>query len=373
MTGAMTALGALAAAGTYFVVGPQRFWANWLIWMLMLLSTGLGALFLVALEHLAGARWSVPLRRTAERVAGLVVPACAAAALALFSLKVLYPWAQPEAARIPAVAAKAVWLNIPFFAARTLACAALWLLSWKVLVGGSLAQDASRAPALAVRARRFAPFFMAVMGLTTLLVAFDWVSSLSPEWYSDVLGVYLFAGMFLAGLAAVTAAVCHLKGQGRLAEVRFDHVYSLGGWLFAFTVFWSYIAFAQYLLMWYADLPEEVFWYAARGRGPWRAVSLALALAHFVIPFFALLPRDAKGDLKRLRWVAVLVLGAHYLDLYWLVFPVLGERPLFSWPELGFAALFVGFALLWVGRAMRQGADMPVGDPLIEEGLAFKL
>jgi hypothetical protein len=214
---------------------------------------------------------------------------------------------------------------------------------------------------------------MVVMGLTTLVVSFDWISSLSPEWYSDVLGVYLFAGMFLAGLAAVSLLVIHLIEAGRLPAVRFDHVYSLGGWLFAFTVFWSYIAFAQYLLMWYADLPEEVFWYAQRGHGPWRGLCLALALVHFAIPFFALVPRDAKGDLKRLRWVAILVLGAHFLDLYWLIFPVLGERPVFSWPELGFASLFIGVALLWNQRAMKQGADMPAGDPLLEEGLAFKL
>ena len=234
-------------------------------------------------------------------------------------------------------------------------------------------QDITRNPALTVRARRFAPFFMAVMGLTTLVVAFDWISSLEPEWYSDVIGVYLFAGMFLAGLAAVTLAVCQLKAQGRLPEVRFEHVYSLGGWLFAFIVFWSYIAFAQYLLMWYADLPEEVYWYQQRGHGPWRGMCLALALTHFVIPFFALVPRDAKGDLKRLRWVAALVLGAHFLDLYWLIFPVLGERPMFSWPELGFAALFIGVALLWIRHAMKQGADMPVGDPFLKEGLAFRL
>ncbi|MBI5240791.1 MAG: quinol:cytochrome C oxidoreductase [Elusimicrobia bacterium] len=369
----MTVLGGLAAAGTFFAIGPERFWANWLVWSLMLLSVGLGALFLVALEHLCDARWSVPLRRTAERVSGLLVPACAALATALFSLKVLYPWARPEAAHIPAIAGKAAWLNIPFFSVRVLACVALWLLSWRVLAGSSAEQDLSCDAALSVRMRRFAPFFMAVMGLTTLVVSFDWVSSLEPEWYSDVMGVYLFAGSFLAGLAAVALAVCHLKGRGRLAELRFDHVYSLGGWLFAFTVFWSYIAFAQYMLMWYADLPEEVFWYAHRGHGAWRWVSLALAVTHFVIPFFALVPRDAKGDLDRLRWVAVLVLGAHFLDLYWLVFPVLGERPLFSWPELGFAAFFIGAALLWVRRSMKQGADMPVGDPFLEEGLAFKL
>jgi len=370
---AMTGLGALAVAVSYFAVGPQRFWANWLVWMLMLMSAGLGALFLVGLEHLTSARWSVPLRRTAERVAGLVVPASGAALLALFSLKVLYPWARPEAAGLPLVAAKAAWLNIPFFAARVAACAALWLWSWRMLAGDSLEQDQSRDAAVTVRARRFAPLLMAIVALTVTLAAFDWISSLEPEWYSDVIGVYLFSGMFLAGLAVVTLAVIRLIEAGRLPDVRYDHVYSLGGWLFAFTVFWSYIAFAQYLLMWYANLPEEVVWYQQRTAGPWRGVALALAVFHFVIPFFALIPRDAKGDLRRLRRVAILVLGAHFLDLYWLVFPVLGGVPLFSWPELGFACFFLGVALLWLRRAMRQGEDMPVGDPFLAEGLAFRL
>jgi hypothetical protein len=125
--------------------------------------------------------------------------------------------------------------------------------------------------------------------------------------------------------------------------------------------------------MWYADLPEEVFWYAARGQGAWRWVSLTLGLLHFVIPFFVLVARDPKGDLRRLRRVAVLMLGAHYLDLYWLVFPTLGERPVFGWVELAFAAAFMGGALLWMRGELKRGADMPVGDPLLEEGLAFKL
>ena len=369
----MAALGLAGLAATYMLAGPERFWANWLLWFLFLLTIGLGALFIVALEHLVAARWSVPVRRIPERLAGLVTLAAPLALIALLSLPVLYPWAKPGAAANPLVAAKAAWLNVPFFVARVVACLALWWISYRVLMAGSVRQDRTKDPAYNIRARRFAPAFMAIFAVTITIVAFDWVSSLEPEWYSDIFGVYVFAGAFLAGLAATVLAILHLQKRGRLEGVRPDHLYNLGGFLFAFTVFWSYIGFAQYMLMWYANMPEEVLWYKQRIEGPWMAVALLLAVVHFVIPFFALIPRDAKGDPGRLRWVAVLVLAAHLLDLYWLIFPSIVTSPLPSWPEASFALFFIGGGLLWARRAMSRGEDMPVGDPFLQEGLEFRL
>jgi hypothetical protein len=364
--------GALALA-SYAVFGPARFWANYLVWFLFLFTLALGALFLVALEHLVAARWSVPLRRIPERLASMLVPLTAVALVALGALPVLYPGTRPEAAKDPVLAGKAAWLGVPFFSARVAICLALGILAAGVLVRGSLRQDRSRDPRYNVRARRFAPVAMAIFALVVTQAAFDWIGGLEPGWYSDVIGVYLFAATFLAALAGTVLALLYLQGQGRLRGIRFDHMYSLGGWLFAFTVFWAYIAFAQYLLMWYGNLPDEVMWYQARSGPGWLAVTLLLALTRFFIPFFALVPRDAKGDPRRLRWVALVVLASHWIDLYWLVFPALGRTPVCSWPELGFALFFLGGALLWLRSAMERGEDMPVGDPFLKEGLEFRL
>ena len=155
--------------------------------------------------------------------------------------------------------------------------------------------------------------------------------------------------------------------------VRGDHLYNLGGFLFAFTVFWSYIGFAQYMLMWYANLPDEVVYYKVRLEGPWHLVTLALAFFHFVVPFFLLVTRDAKSNVRRLRQVAFLMLGAHVLDLYWLIFPALGATPPFGWPEWAFASFFLALGILWARGAMEKGEDMPVGDPFLREGLEFRL
>lgn len=363
----------LAGVAACFVSGRERFWANWILWFLFLLTIGLGCLFLVALEHLVAARWSVPLRRVPERLSGLVLLMAPAALLALFSLPVLYPWTAPESLKDPLIAGKAAWLNVPFFALRVVACIGGWILGYRIFVGGSLRQDREKDPRFNVRARRFAPAFMILFGITVTVVAFDWISSLEPAWYSDVLGVYLFAGTFLAGLAATTLVVLHLMARGRLPGVGPDHVYNLGGFLFAFTVFWSYIGFSQYLLMWYANMPEEVFWYKERLEGLWGPLVLALAVLHFFVPFFVLIPRDAKSEPRRLIGVATLMLAAHWLDLYWMIFPVLGKGPLFGWPELSFAVFFLSAGLLWLRRDLARGADMPMGDPFLREGLEFRL
>lgn len=368
-----TLLGLLGVIASAFLAGAPRFWANWLLWFLFLLTLALGALFLVALEHLVGARWSVPLRRLPERISTLLIPLTPVALVALGAVKVLYPGAKPEALHHKILAGKAMWLGLPFFSGRVIFFGLLYLLAMAVLVRGSLKQDESRDGAFNLRARRFAPVFMAIFALGITQVAFDWISALEPEWYSDIFGIYLFAGAFLAGLAATVLALQHLQAQSRLQEIRKDHTYNLGGFLFAFTVFWSYIGFAQYLLMWYGDMPEEIIWYKARIEGPWLWAALLLALTHFLIPFFALVTRDAKSDPKRLRRVAYLMLGAHALDLYWLIFPVVSRRPVFSWPELSFALFFLGGALLWMQRAMNRGEDMPVGDAFLKEGLEFRL
>jgi len=367
------ASGLAGALATVAVCGWQRFWINWILWFVFLLTIGLGCLFLVALEHVVGARWSVPLRRVPERLSSLALLVGPASLLALFSLGTLYPWTRPESLKDPAVSGKAVWLNTRFFSARVVGCLLLWAVAYWILVRGSVRQDRTGDPRFNLRARRFAPLFMIIFAITITVVAFDWISSLEPAWYSDVFGVYLFAGTFLAGLAATSLAVLYLKRIGRLSQVGPDHLYNLGGFLFAFTVFWCYIGFAQYLLMWYANMPEEVFWYKERLAGGWGPLLVGLAVVHFLVPFLILIPRAAKSDPRFLFWTAALMLLSHWLDLYWMIFPAAGRSPLPGWPELCFGLLFVSGALLFIRGLLRRGSDMPAGDPFLGEGLEFRL
>jgi hypothetical protein len=366
-------VGFIGVMATIVISGWERFWINWILWFIFFLTIGLGCLFIVALEYVVGARWSIPLRRIPERLSSLVLLMAPVSLIALFSLQLLYPWTHVESLKDPIIAGKAGWLNVPFFSLRVVVCLALWIVAYRILVSGSIRQDRDRNPQFNRRARRFAPVFMVIFGITITVVAFDWISSLDPAWYSDVFGVYLFAGTFLAGLAATTLAILYLKSQGRLAGIKPDHLYNLGGFLFAFTVFWCYIGFAQYLLMWYANMPEEVFWYKERLQGAWGVLLLALAVVHFFVPFFLLIPRETKCSPRFLFWTATIVLVSHWLDLYWMLFPALGRGVTFSWPEISFGLLFLSGGLLWMRRSMRRREDMPIGDPFLNEGLEFRL
>jgi hypothetical protein len=366
-------LGFIGIIATIVISGWERFWINWILWFIFFLTIGLGCLFIAALEHVVGARWSIPLRRVPERLSSLALLMAPVSLIALCSLRLLYPWTHVESLKDPIIAGKAAWLNVPFFSLRVVVCLALWIVAYRILVSGSIRQDRDRNPQFNRRARRFAPVFMVIFGITITVVAFDWISSLEPAWYSDVFGVYLFAGTFLAGLAATTLAILYLKKQGRLAGIKPDHLYNLGGFLFAFTVFWCYIGFAQYLLMWYANMPEEVFWYQERLHGAWGVLLLALAVFHFFVPFFLLIPRETKCSPRFLFWTATIMLISHWLDLYWMLFPALGRGVLFSWPEISFGLLFVSGGLLWMRRSMHRGEDMPIGDPFLNEGLEFHI
>jgi hypothetical protein len=367
----MVGLGGVGAAAVYLSAGPERFWANWLVWTLFLLTVGLGNLFLVALERLVGAHWSVPMRRTPERIASLVPLSVLLLLLGLLGVPVLFPWTRPEAAHNPILVAKSAWLNLTFFVIRLLVCAAAWLLFYRFYVKGSLKQDDSRDASFTVRARRLAPPFMVVFFFTVTIVAFDWVSSLEPEWYSDMFGVYLFAGTFLSGIAAMAQGVFALIRRGRLPEVQAKHYYNLGTLSLAFTVFYAYIGFAQYMLIWYANLPEEVVWVKHRIEGGWGPVALALVLFHFFIPFFLLIGSAGKRSMRVMGLATLSILLGHFIDMYWLIFPALGA-PVLGWPELAMACLFLGLGLLQIRRAMSRGADMPVGDPLLAKGLEWQ-
>ena len=370
---ALTLIGAAGTAGAYFISSRERFWVNWLLWTLFLLTLGLGNLFLVALERMVGAHWSVPMRRVPERIASLIPLAIVLLLVAFFGVPVIFPWTHPAAAHNPILVAKAAWLNLPFFAIRLAVCAVVWMLFYRFYVRGSLRQDESKDPAFTLRARRLAPPFMVVFFFSVTVLAFDWISGLEPEWYSDMFGVYLFAGTFISGIAAMLLGVLSLVRRGRLPEVQTKHVYNLGSLALAFTVFFAYIGFAQYMLIWYANLPEEVIWFKHRTEGAWQPVAWLLPLLHFFIPFFLLIGSLGKKHPATLRLAALSILLGHFVDLYWLIFPVLGPQPLFGWPELAMASLFLGLGSLQIRRAMGRGADMPVGDPLLSRGLEWQL
>ena len=205
---------------------------------------------------------------------------------------------------------------------------------------------------MSARLRRLAGPAIIVLALTQTFASIDWIMSLTPHWYSTMFGVYFFAGSFVGFIALLSVVVVAMRRAGLLDTIiSAEHLHDIGKLLFAFTAFWAYIAFSQFFLMWYANLPEETIWYKARMEGSWMQVSLFLMAGHFVAPFFYLMGRTVKRKGATLAVGGAWLLAMHFLDLYWQVMPTLhpeGVRP---------SALDVA-ALVDRRRVLRGGGEL---------------
>ena len=285
----------------------------------------------------------------------------------------MYEWAGASAAHDHLLARKIGFLNSQWFILRGILVIALWsLFSWR-LYANSRAQDDSGSLAFTRAASRWSAPGLFVLFITASLAAFDWVMSLDPRWWSTMFGVYFLAGGAVAFMAILICICLALRSAGYLTNsIKEEHYHDLGKWLFALTVFWAYVSFSQYMLIWYSNLPEEVVWYQRRLAGSWSWFRPFMVVFHFAIPFFALMPRASKRNLKVLGTFAGWLIVMHYFDLYWQIMPVLhagGVVP--SWIDpVAFVAVGSLYGLVF-WYALRERPLVPVGDPRLQQCLAF--
>jgi hypothetical protein len=306
-----------------FVLGaawePQRIWANLLVVSYYLFGLGLGGALFLALLTVTGARWSMVIQPMLVKMTGLLPAGAVGIALVVFARPSLYPWTEtdPNGSTF-----QAFWLSRPMFLFRTLLyLVVLWTMT-------SLLVRAARHEDIEKKKIQLSAAFLVVFSLICWLASTDWIMSLEPKWSSTVFGVYNFSGIFLGSLAAVVVFVgilrCQLtKDQGR----------DLGTLLFAFSSFWMYIWFSQYMLIWYVNNPEEAEYFVLRQQGPWQGLFLANLVLNWGIPFVILLFRRAKENPAILMTVAAMVLLGRLLDIYLMVLPPLvrGESALGFW------------------------------------------
>ncbi len=375
---AIGAVCALLGAGACAMLGPgnpKQFFFSWLVSFLFFLSLGLGALFFVLIQYAAQGGWGIVLRRIGETTFA-TIPVMAALFLPVYlGLHDLYSWTLPGAAEQDALLRwKAPYLNVPFFLMRAALYFGLWSFMAVLYYRGSCGQDATGDSGASARLRRLAGPGIIVLALTQTFASIDWIMSLTPHWYSTIFGVYFFVGSFVGFIALLSVVMVALRRAELLDTIiSVEHMHDVGKFLFAFTVFWAYIAFSQFFLMWYANLPEETVWYKARMEGSWMTVSVFLIVGHFVAPFLYLMGRTVKRKGTTLAVGGVWLLAMHFVDLYWQVMPALhpeGLRP----SALDVAAFVAvgGCFVATAGWLMRRQALVPLRDPRIAESLAFE-
>lgn len=357
-----------------YAVDPRRSGFNNIIFFLFLTSIGAGSIFLIALEYITGAVWSVPMRRVNEFL-GNIVPILPLLALpVLFNIQEIFHWSRADNVAADAVLqAKQPYLNINFFVIRFLIISSVWILFYFLFTRNSKKQDITKDQKLTKLNIRFAGAFLPLFAIAISVTAIDWAMSIEPHWYSTIFGVYYFSGTALAAISAATFVILKFMDNGYLPQLHRDSLYSLGALMFAFVNFWAYIAFSQFLLIWYANLPEETYWFMMRWRNGWQYISVLLIIVHFAVPYFALLAQDAKMDVKRLKFISIWILFAHFLDLYWLVMPSYNGSIVLSWFEIGFPFVAIGLVIVLLAYKVKRNNLVPIGDPKLERGLNFRL
>jgi type IV secretory pathway TrbD component len=367
---------------------PRAFWRPYLVAFTFWTGVAVGSLPLIMLHHLTGGGWGVVLRRIFE-AATRTLPLLAILFLPLaFAVvtRTLDPWTFPQLAHEHAIEHKKLFLNVPFFLARTVFYFAVWFVLARNLSKWSLEQDSAEDPRVQRRLRErmqnlSGPGIL-LFGLTVTFAAVDWLMSLEPEWFSTIFGLLIMAGFGLTAFSFAIAVAVWLSRQDKALETVYqprwfhDH----GKLLLAFIMLWAYFMFSQYLIIWAGNLPEEIPWYLRRLRGGWQYIALVLVLLHFALPFVLLLSRDLKRTAKLLGGVALLVLAMRVVDLFWTVAPSVLSADAQGAPHGAAAALSyamsfitpVGVGGIWLwyfARELKTRPLLPLGDEGLDAAL----
>ncbi len=440
-------MGFFVGGDEHALANRARFYHAYLVGFSFCLSIAAAGLFFTMMQHLVKVGWSVNVRRVPEALAASL-PFLGLLSIPLLIPVVmerggeLYPWAVPHVSAEHHAAAPSVgqpldvqladatptaghaiaaehaasaasehgleavgahtayswmeydhlnhlkqpWLSKQFFVVRVIFYFAVWTVLAYIFVGRSRAQDGSGDINISKRLALIAPIGIILFALTLTFAAFDFIMSLDYHWFSTIFGVYIFAGGMIGMFSFSIVSYRLLQSKGFLQKsVSTEHFHDLGKFLFAFIFFWGYVAFSQFMLQWYASLPEEIFWWARRGvtsadldfntisySGGFAAVSIALLFGHFVIPFAYLISRHIKRSREALLVGACWMLVAHFVDMYWLIMPEYNNGEfILDFAVIATAisviALFLFFFVHQLGRANLR----PIGDPRTNESLAF--
>jgi hypothetical protein len=313
--------GLLAILGAF--LNLDQFLRGYLMGYMWTLGLALGSMALLMTGHMTGGNWWMLNRRIFEAAVG-TIPAWAVLFLPiLLGMKRLYSWTNHDLViHDQVLSAKAGYLNTPFWLLRAVIYFVIWIAFAWILRSWSAKQDNDASPAIWQRLKAVSAPGIVIYGLTITFASVDWVMSLDPHWFSTIYGMLFMAGQGLSALAFGVCILALLSSYSPMREVvREDRLHDLGKLILAFTMVWAYFSFSQWLIIWMANLPEEISWYLHRIKNGWQAIALLLIVLQFALPFLLLLSRSLKRDARKLVPVALLIIVMRLVDLFWLVAP----------------------------------------------------
>jgi hypothetical protein len=338
----------LLATGAEAFLNPAQFFHSYLLAFMFVLAAALGSLALLMLQHMSGGAWGVVTRRIFEAGAGTMPWMALFFLPLLFGIRTLYPWADPAVVSGDRLLQeKAAFLNVPFWAVRAILYFVIWTALARLLIRWSAEHDVSGAPALVDRMHRLSAAGLVLYAVTMTLASVDWVMSLEPHWFSTMFGFLFMSGQGLVGLSLAIIVAHRLSTEAPMDAVyNAGHFHDLGKLLFAFTMLWAYLSFSQFLIIWSANLPEEIPWYMHRLNRGWEWVGLALVVLHFAVPFLVLLSRKTKRSGLLLSYVAAWMIGMRLVDLFNIMGPEFYQDGFkVGWTDI---TATIGLACVWV-------------------------
>ena len=343
----------------------------------------IGTVFM-AINYVAYAGWSVMVKRIAEALSAWVIPGGVIMLLVfLIGRHDIFHWThdgimdklvngKPNPAYDEIIAGKSGFLNLPFYVIRMVSYLVIWgVFSWK-LRQLSLQEDLTGGTYWFHKSITASALFLVLYAVTSSMAAWDWVMSVDTHWFSTMFGWYVFASWWVSGIAAIALTAIFLKQAGYLRALSSNHLHDLGKLMFGFSIFWTYVWFAQFMLIWYANLPEEAVYFNQRlggfeGRYTWMFYfNIAI---NFVFPFLGLMTRDAKRQMIIMKIVAIAILCGHWSDFYLMLMPATLRDQNGFLIEIGIAAIFLGAFLILFTRRLASASLVPVNHPFLDESI----
>ena len=367
----LVAVVALVLCAIGAVVNPHQFSYSWLFAFAFFFTLCVGCFFWTIVHHATDAEWTVVVRRQLENIAVLL------AVLALLFIPILllrhhlYAWMDIPPGHEAALDSKRAYLNFNFFLIRAIVFLGCFIVASQMLRRFSVRQDKDGNPQFTIWMRRVSFASLPMFALCLTFGAFDWLMSLNYRWFSTMFGVYIFAGVAGSSMSLLVLVITALRQAGYLKDVvTVEHYHIMGKWMLAFCIFWAYIGFGQYMLIWYANIPEETQFFLARNTQSWWALSMLLVIGRFFGPFAILLLRSIKKNPHQLCIVAGWIVFMQMLDMYLIVLPALHGTGVYVsiWDLLSLIAIGTTLAFVYL-RVVSRTSLFPVRDPRLIQSL----
>ena len=381
----LVVIGALLSIVGIFTMGGtagdkfQRIMANFLIDGFFFFAIALGALFFLALQYATETGWYAYVKRVIEGVAGYI-PVGAAILLVVFLTfsftkgAHVYIWMDPDVvANDSIIANKSIYLNPIFFMIRTVIYLAIYYMFYKGFRSRSLLEDQIGGTDIHFKNYRKGATFLVLFAVFSSTSAWDWIMSIDVHWFSTLFGWYVFAGMWTSTMVVLVLLTLHLKKNGYLPKVNDSHIHDLGKWTFATSFLWSYLFFSQFMLIWYANIGEEVIYFQQRIQD-FKLLYFGMFLINFALPMLMLMSREAKRHSGILTFVGLIILVFHWVDVFMMVTPgSIGSHASISFLEIGMFLLFAGVFIYVILNSLTKAPLTPVNHPFLDESIHHEI